>query len=358
MKTDFDKELEKIMAEDKEIPAHVRKKLDNTYDIIQIQAKRKKSRFIWKRMAAVACTLLIAGATLTNEQVRASINGFFNFEDKGIERAVSEGFAQDNSSTATDQNIQVTLKQNFADAHKIGMSFQLQFEDPTAFETDVTEIKMLYRIKNGDGEYIIDLISDSKGLGGNGHYVASFSQKTPFIDMKNGIAEYEVVLDVNEGNLPILKDAVVEIESIHVFHAYDYWALHEEFGGSFDLPVTTIEGKWDVALANQDENTTMPTIEYIMKGASSNIQVTSATANPTSLNMNFIVDKELFGSEGQPMKIIDENGNEYETDGYNIETKDDKATVKVNFQISSYSNAEKLRFVIENVGEVELLKNK
>lgn len=356
MKPDFDKELEKLMTEDKEIPAHVRKKLDHTYNMIQVQAKRKRSKSVWKRVTAAACGLLLTGALLTNEQVRANINDFFSFGDKGIEKAVSKGFSQESNSSATDQDISITLKQNFADANKIGISFQLVFEDPKILENGVTDISMDYRIKNGDGEYIAEFIPDTKELKGNGGYISGLTDQNPLIDAKAGIVEYEVILDSNAGNLPSLQDAVVEIESINVFPEYDYDALYEEFGGPFDLPLIEIDGKWDLALANQDKSESIPAFEYVMKDTKSDIEVISAIASPTSLNVKLIVDEEPFGSEGQFMKIIDEEGTEYESNGYNMEVKNTKTTVKVNFPISSYDNAKKLRLIIDNVGEVELLQ--
>ena len=113
MKTDFEKEFEKVMIEEKEIPVTVRQSLDSTYNTIRTQSKKKKNRFIWKQVTAAACALLITGAVFTNEQVRAGVNDFFSFGDKGIERAVSEGFVQENNSTATDQNITMKLSKIF-----------------------------------------------------------------------------------------------------------------------------------------------------------------------------------------------------------------------------------------------------
>lgn len=59
MKTDFEKEIEQVMTEKKEMPIIVRKSLDSAYARIRTQSKKKKSRFIWKRVAAAACTLLV-----------------------------------------------------------------------------------------------------------------------------------------------------------------------------------------------------------------------------------------------------------------------------------------------------------
>ncbi|MBE1556803.1 DUF4179 domain-containing protein [Sporosarcina limicola] len=349
---------EKYTKEEKEMPVDVRQSLDRTYDSIRTQSKKKKNRFIWKRITAAACALLITGAVLTNEQVRASINDFFSFGDRGIERAVSEGFSQENNSTATDQNINITLKQSFADANKIGMSFQLEFEDSKTFDNDVIKVAMHYRLKNGDGEYIQEFISDTKPLKGKGGYISGLRENNPMLDIKTGIVQYDVVLEFNKGNIPNLEDAVVEIESIILFLDYDARELIKEFGERYDSPVTIIDGKWDLAVANQDESKPVSTIEYVMDDPLSIIQVASAMAKPTSFNLNFSVD-QVFEDESPfvfTMKVIDEEGNEYESDGFTIETRDNQTHISTNFPISSYNNSEKLRFIIEDIGEVELLK--
>lgn len=346
MKTDFDKEFEKVMTEEKEMPESVRQSLDSTYELIRAQSKKKKNRFIWKRVTAAACVLLLTGAVLTNEQVRASINEFFSFGDQGIERAVDEGFVQENDSIVTDQNITVKLEQHFSDANKLGMSFQLTFENPAMLENDVTEVSMDYRLKNGDGEYIIEFIPDTKPLKGNGQSVSSGVEQNSTLDVKTGKVQYELIVDSNKGELPNLKDAVVEIESINVFRGSEYADLQK------------IDGKWDLAVANPDESKPISIIEYVMDDPSSIIQVTSAKANPTSFNLTFSVD-QVFEDESpfvHAMKMIDEKGNEYEVGGFNIETRDNQTHISTNFPITSYDHFDKLKFIIEDIGEVELLK--
>lgn len=359
MKTDFDKELEELMMTEQEIPAHVRKRLDSTYDMIQTQSKREKSKFIWKRVTAAACALLITGGALANEQVRASITDFFSFQDKGIERALVEGFSEENNSTATDQQVKVTLQQNFSDANKIGMSFQLDFADLTILEhdVDVREVTMDYRLKNGDGEYIAEFIPDTKPLKGENAYATGITYNNPILDVENGVVQFDVVLDANKGNLPNIKDAVIEIEAINIFYEYDYLALQEEFGGpEFDLPMLEIEGDWVLSLVNQDENKPVPTHQYVVKEANPNIEFISATASPTSLNVKFIVDTDITKNEVRTMKIIDEAGAEYESTGRHLDTKSDKTTIELNFPISSYNDAATLKLHIEDLGEVNLIK--
>ncbi|MEK5070139.1 DUF4179 domain-containing protein [Sporosarcina sp. FSL K6-1508] len=347
MKTDFEKEFNQTMTEEKEMPANVRLTLDSTYASIRAQSKKKKDRFIWKRVTTVACALLITGVVLTNERVIASINDFFNFGDQGIERAVTEGFAQDSNSAVTDQNVTLTLQQHFSDANKIGLSFQLEFEDSTILDTTVTDVTMDFRLKNGDGEYIDEFIPDTKPLKGHNKYGASgINMHNPILDAKAGKVQFDVIIDSNKGMLPSLQNAVVEIESINIFRGFAFETLKK------------IDGKWDLAVANQDKSKPMTIIEYVTDDPSSIIQVSSAKASPTSLNLIFSVDG-LFENESpfsHSMKIIDREGNEYLTDGFNIDENLNETIISANFPITSYSNADKLTFVVKGIGEVGLLK--
>jgi hypothetical protein len=347
MKNEFDKEFKQVMSKEKEMPMNVRKSLDSTYDTIQTQSKKKKNKLIWKQVTAAACALLIAGTVLANEQVRASINDLFSFGDKGIERAVTEGFAQENNSTATDQNVKVTLLHSFSDPNKVGMSFALDFENTKVLENGVTDVTMDFRLKNGDGVYIDEFIPDTKPLKGDNRYnVSGISLKNQVLDEKTGKTQLDIIIDSNKGTLPILKDAIVEIESINIFRGFEFSSL------------TKIDGKWDLKIVNQVAGKPISIIEYAMDDPSSIIQVTSAKANPTSFNLKFTVDK-IYEDENPfifAMKIIDEKGKEYEAEGFNFDTRDNQTHISTNFPLTSYDHFAKLKFIIEDIGEVELFK--
>lgn len=94
MKNNFEQEFNRLLNEEKEMPSIVRKSLDHSYDVIRMNAKKKKRNVMWRKFAAAACCLVVAGSVFTNEHVRANINKLFNFNDEGIERAVDEEFPQ------------------------------------------------------------------------------------------------------------------------------------------------------------------------------------------------------------------------------------------------------------------------
>ncbi|WP_427110323.1 DUF4179 domain-containing protein [Lysinibacillus xylanilyticus] len=342
MKNNFEKEFNQMMNEKKEIPVKVRQSLEQSYDIIRAKSKKKKVSLIWKRVAAAACALIVTGVVLTNENVMASINEFFNFGDKGIEQAVNNGFIQENNSSITDKGIKITLDKHFSDANKLGLSFHLVFEDSSILN-NVGEVSMDYRLKNGDGEYIDEFIPDTKSLRGENRYISGAENQNPILDIKTGTIHYDVLSDSNEGLLPPLKDAVIEVESVNVFYNT----------GEFKK----IDGDWKLSVTNKNKEKTNSIIQYAMQDQSSVIQVSKANANPTSLNLTFSLD-EIYENENPfvDMKIIDEDGNEYIATGFSMTTKNKKTIISTNFPITSFNNSKKLKLIVEGIGEVEILK--
>lgn len=344
MKNDFEKELKQVMKEEKEIPEKVRASLDQTYDMIRTKSKKKKSNLVWKRIATAACAIIATGIILTNEQVMAGINGFFNFDDKGIERAVTEGFTQEDNSTATDQGISITLERHFSDANKIGMSFQIVFEEPTVLN-NVEEIHMDYRLKNGDGEYITEFIPDTKPLKGTNKYISVSDNHNPTLDIQTGKVQFDIVMESHNGTIPTLKDAIVEIESVNMF--------------SSSKKLKKIDGKWYLPVVDNKSIEEGPVIEYVMNDDTSPIHVSKAKANPTSMNVVFSMDgiSDDENNFAHRMKIIDENGDEFDSNsGFTRERKQNETIISTNFPITSYNNSSKLKLVVEGIGEVELVK--
>jgi hypothetical protein len=342
MKNSFEKEFDQMMSEKKEIPLKVRKSLDQSYNIIRAKSKKKKVNFIWKRVAAAACALIVTGVVLANENVMASINEFFNFGDKGIEQAVNNGFIQESNSAITDQGIKITLDKHFSDANKLGLNFHLAFEDPSILN-NVREVSMDYRLKNGDGEYIYEFIPDTKPLKGDNRYISGSEHQNPILDINTGEIQYDVITDSNEGVIPSLRDAVIEVESVNVFYNTG--------------EIKKIDGNWKLSVASTNKEKLNEIIEYAMQDQSSVIQVSKANANPTSLNLTFSLDG-AYEDENTfaDMKIVDDDGNEYGVTGFRKSTENNKTIISTNFQTTSYNNSKKLKLIIEGIGEVELLK--
>lgn len=343
-KSNFEKEFQQLLHEEKEMPSIVRKSLDHSYDVIRMKTKKKKRNVIWRKLAVAACCFVIAGGVFTNKHVRANINKLFNFNDKGIERAVDEGFTQKSNSTATDKGITVALDHYFADTNKLGFSFQLVFEDTSIFKKKVKEVSFDYRLKNGDGEYIMESIPDTKPLKSKNMYMSKVEDKNPSIDGKNGKVQYDVVFESNQGAIPKLTDAVLEIESVKVFYEND--------------ERKEIDGTWNLPISDKTKEEKKVKFEYEAVKTSPHLELVSAKANPTSLNIAFSID-EIIEDENEfiDMKVVGNKGNEYtSSDGYSTDVKEGKMVIYANFPVTSYDKMENVTLKTRNFGEIKLKK--
>lgn len=342
MEDNFEKQLIKVLSEEKEISSIVRTSLDSTYDRIRTKQK-KKNKVAWKIAVAVCC-VVISGSMVTNESVRASIKTFFNFNDKGIEKAVNEGFINENSISAYDNGIKVILESYFADSNKMGLSFKMKFDDSKMLK-GMDTVSLDYRIKNGNGDYIMEDIPDTKTLKGKNQYISSLNEKNSKLDLKNNEVQFDVILESNEGSIPKLENAVIEVETVKFFKN--------------NKMIKGIDGIWNVEL-NVEKSNVVNSVEYKSENNASKIEIISAKANPTSFNIIFAVDDEYIDFKKfstRNMKLIDENGKEYQSSsGYSQESNDNKTIIATNFSLSSYDNVDKLKLIIESIGEVELEK--
>jgi copper chaperone CopZ len=119
-----------------------------------------------------------------------------------------------------------------------------------------------------------------------------------------------------------------------------------------------IDGIWNLQL-NEGKSNTVNSVEYKVENNTSNIEIISAKSSPTSFNVNFAIDGKYINEKKfkpKNMKLIDENGKEYQSSGYSHESKDEKLIIATNFPLSSYDNVDKLTLIIESIGEVELEK--
>lgn len=344
MNDKFEKELEQLFNEKQEMPDVVRESVNRSYDMIRANTKKKKRNKVWKQVAVAACSVIVAGGLFTNEQVRASIIELFRFNDKGIERAVEEGFTERSNSMTVDQGVTVALNQYFADEHKMGFRFSIAFNDTSILQKPVRQISFDYRLKNGDGEYILENIPDTKPLKGTPgkYYISRGDDQLVSLDEKSGNVQYEEIYESEAGNIPILQGAMLEIESVNIFYE--------------DGEMKTIDGTWNLPVENSVKQEKGEQIEYEAIKTSPHLKLSSVKASPTSFNIAFSVD-EIVEDENEfiDMKVIDNKGNEYKSsDGYSTDVKGGKTIIYANFPITSYEKLGSITLKTKNFGEIKL----
>ncbi|HDX9587429.1 TPA: hypothetical protein ROX98_000341 [Bacillus pseudomycoides] len=201
-----------------------------------------------------------------------------------------------------------------------------------------------YRLKNGDGKYIMEYIPDTKPLKGKKMYLSRAEDKNPSIDGKSGKVQYDVVFELNQGAIPKLKDAVIEIESVNIFYE------NEE--------IKKFDGIWNLPIENNTKEEEKVKFEYEAVKASPHLELISAKVNPTSLNIAFSIDKIIEDeNEFIDMKVVDNKGTEYTSSGgYRTDVKDGKMIIYTNFPISSYDEMESVTLKTRNFGEIKLKK--
>lgn len=348
MENNFEKELDNELQKETEIPTVVRNSLDNVYELIKHKSKKK---VLWKRGIVAACCLVMVGTLLTNDSVIAMISPFFNFNDKGIERSVKEGLVQINSSSSVDKKIKISLDNYFYDSNKLGLSFKLKFDDIKLLKGDIVKIGLSYIIKNGNGEYIDENISHKKLKKGKENIIGLSNEINPIMDLKNGEVQYDVVLESSKGNIPKLENAIIEVESVNIFYKETY----QDFYKNVNDKLKAIDGAWSLAINNKQEE--IKYVEYESPNNKSKIEILSAKSSPTSFNIKFALNtifknNKLFSIES--IKLVDEKGKEYKSNGWVLEEKDGKTIISTNLPVSSYENINKYKLIFSNIGECKI----
>lgn len=325
------------------IPDKIRSTLDETYKEIKKESARRKKKQYVQRTIASAAAVIVMGVVIMNDDVQASFSQLFQ-GDRGVNKAISEGYVQKDGGSIRDQGIEVTLSEHFYDDRKLGMKVVLDFDDPDQLN-EVDSVSMDYRLKNGDGTYLIEMIPDTKPLKGDGNIYFSAGDEQAFMNVNEGVVAFESLHEnTNKEKLPEIHDAALEIERIKLWN---------------DNEFESVDGEWNISMNDMKKRNDIKPIHYVAMEAAP-IKIIEATANPTSLNLEFEVEGDYRKREHDltAMVIVDSEGNEYSTNLYNHSSGDNykTTTVTTTFQISSYDNMSSLTFSIGEIGEVKLSK--
>ncbi|UNC91226.1 DUF4179 domain-containing protein [Candidatus Contubernalis alkaliaceticus] len=345
MEKNFEKKINKILQEDSEIPKSVRTALDNTYSEIKKYGKKEKINMFWKKGIVAAVCILILGVLATNSSVIANIKGFLGFNDSGIERTVDEGLLQPIDSMVSNQNITISLDSYLYDSYKMAFIMTAKFEEADLLK-GIDDVVLDFRVKNVDGIYIVENIPDTKPLKADNlpHIINAFSVHSYIDDTKPEVQFYFVIESI-KGQIPKIENAVVEVETIRLFSSNNL--------------LKEIDGQWDLAL-NEDGYLEREIVKYTAQKQSSDIEILSAVSTPTSFNVSFVLNTVIEGSGGLfQMKLISENGEEFEGQGFVMEENEGKTIITTNFRASAFHNSSKytLRVFLIGPPEKQLLED-
>ncbi len=336
MENNFEKKIYEVLHDNKEIPAAVRTALDNTYGEIKKYRKKARVNMFWKKGLVAAACILVLGMLAANSSVIAGIKGFLGFRDAGIGKIVDEGLLKPIDSEASDKNIAFSLDGYLYDAYKMAFIMTAGFEDADLLQ-GIDEVNLDFRVKNGDGTYITEIIPDTKPLkaGTLPHVINSFSMVKDIDYVKSEIQFY-VVLESIKGRIPKLREAVVEVETIRFFTANN--------------KLKEIDGQWNLAL-NEDGYLGEEIVKYRAQKQSPDLEVLSALSAPTCFHITFALNTKVEGSGGLfQMKLIAENGEEFGDQGFMMEEDKGKTIVTTNFQASAFRGPSEYTLRVFSIG--------
>lgn len=336
MENSFEKKMYKILQEDLEIPKTIRTSLDSTYSQIKEYSRKERVNMFWKRGLVAAVCILALGLLAANSSVMATIKSFLGFKDSGIERTVDEGLLLPIGSTVSEQEVTLSLDSYLYDSYKMAFIMTAQFEDAGLLK-GIDDVGLDFRVKNGDGMYIAEYIPDTKPLKADSlpHVITSISVNKHIDDAKSEVQFY-YILESIKGQIPRIKDAIVEVETIKLF------APNNKF--------RNIDGQWNLVLT-EDNYLEDGLTRYSAQKQSSDIEVLSAVSAPTSFNISFVLNTVFGESSGLfQMKLIDENGEEFGDQGFMMEENDGKTIITTNFKVSALHSSNKYTLQVFSIG--------
>lgn len=335
MENNFEEKIYEVFRDNQEMPAAVRTALDNTYDEIKKSGKGVRVNMFWKKSLVAAACILALGMLAANNSVIAGIKGFLGFNDTGIEKIVDEGLLKPIDSEASDKNIVLSLDGYLYDAYKMAFIMTAEFEDADLLR-EIDEVNLDFRVKNGDGTYITEIIPDTKPLKAALPHAINFFSVAKYIDHAKSEIQFYVVLESIKGRIPKLEEAVVELETINLWKS--------------GRKLKEINGQWDLAM-NEDGCLGEEIVKYRAQKQSPDLEILSALSAPTSFNITFVLNAAIEGSGGLfQMKLVAENGEEFGDQGFMIEEDEGKTIVTTNFKASAFRGPGKYMLKVFSIG--------
>ncbi|WDF05243.1 hypothetical protein [Shouchella hunanensis] len=331
------------------LPKVVSESLNQAYREIQVSGKKKRRFRVWKQVSLTAVGLFVIGMA-TNEDVQASIKDLFYSNDPGVEKAVANGYGTAEESMARDEDVTLTLAHHFIDERKMGTYFTIQFDDKTVLE-DVTDVSIDFRIKNGDDEYVVEQIPDTKPLRGTEASYVSSGYTSSKLLTKYGLAEIEYLFENRTDRpFPQLENALLSVESINLFQGNE---------------VKKIDGEWLFNLENTERELL---VAYRPVEKPANVEFVTTEVSATNLDLAFVFKPDVQQQLGENEWDVPEvhvripDGQTITDATYSITTEGNNVQYRGNFPLSSF--AEGTTFIVEFFGpnglieEVEMEKER
>ncbi|NMM65032.1 DUF4179 domain-containing protein [Clostridium sp. P21] len=314
--------------------------------IIEKAIKRAKNRHkrrflkLSSSLAASFALLIFLGkaspafANYINNVTAPVKNLFSNFQDKGIDNAVKNGFVQETSKDkkATDKGITVTIDQVTISGNKLNIGYTLKADDRYKDFKDLNYDK--FKITDNKGRVLYDERTSDEIAKDAKEFNDKYKNKVYQID---GIlyqsCEHNNINKESFKNTRIKqgifqfassKSKIDEIPDSITIEFYDFsdntlgYRYNKFYGFFYKLTHKSpkfVEGNWAITVQIDDKIKNAKEIKYVKAEETtenSNIKIEYVNIYPTTTNAKFLIPKDMNITN---IHLEDEKGNRYNYKG-------------------------------------------
>ncbi|MFJ7666627.1 DUF4179 domain-containing protein [Lysinibacillus sp. NPDC097195] len=335
MKNSIEECLKRDMNKEQELPQTVRIALDQTYEQLLQQSKKKPKKQWLTTIAVAMATIILASVVMfKNDTVLAKLQAFFGLNDPGIEIASDHGDVENVAQSQQSEDITISLEHFFTDAYRYAMQLKIESDDIQL--DDLYDMNVEYRLYNENGEEIDAFVSDRKPKTASGIFSSGTFKLS---NVNKYTATLEMLIESSVKAIPPLEGAKIVIETVN-FSSKQKGIISVDGEWAFDLKSATVESKVFVA-----ENE-VPGLELQQATLTNGSMHISLLINRSIDDENFIMDIAL---------LTDKNEAFY-ANAANVEHKSDYTIVNLVFPYSVWNEQKTLLLSVNGYKKINLLK--
>lgn len=324
------------------------------------RARTRHKRRVLKAFSGIAAVFILsiflcktspAFAEYINSVTAPVKNLFSNFNDKGIDNAVKNGFVQEASKdketptlSASDKGITISIDQITISGNKLNIGYTLKADDRYKDFEDLYYDK--FKITDNKGRVMYDLVNYDKP-----RFYSSYSHNSinegsfKNTRVKQGIFEFTSS-----------KSKVDEIPDSINIEFYDFsdnslgYRYNKFYGFFYRLTHKSpkfIEGNWSITIKIDDKIKNAQEVKYIKAqetDENSNVKIEYVNIYPTTANAKFSLPENMRITN---MHLEDEKGNKYNQRGGTSYSTDNYYVSCPDFESPYFDKIEKLYLVFD-----------
>ncbi|MVX65321.1 DUF4179 domain-containing protein [Clostridium chromiireducens] len=302
------------------------------------KVKEKSSK---RRSFSIAASfILVCSIALAGKSVIATINTEIFGDNKAIEQAVKHNYVQEvNGGIVNDNGVGIQVTNIVIDKAKFALSFDLKFDNPEILKK-LQGLDMDLEIKDEKGRiingYCDQDLSDKNVLG----VISSSSDNFQILNKDTGEARYNLILDSDDKNIPVLNKIDINIRTIS-FNLID----------SQNDNLDEISGKWQFSVDVNSEFNNNKSIFFTGDNTNNDIKVNSVETTQTGTVLKFTSPKNVnYKDVFKNVYLIDDKGVSKNVTGSvgSMSDENNNFIYTVTFPITTFDNPKDLRFVIKD----------